>query len=143
MHACVFVEEGCVSVTPAFVVSALTSPPRRWKHYSLHALIITHTAADAHIRQTDRQTGSGLGISALCVPSSAVFSRSVSLSLCFDVACACQQRACAIISARGAGRPLSLPTVKCRWRWTVYPHTAKFRSDVLPQYFFLAKCIGM
>lgn len=101
----------------------------------------THSRRRTH--QTDRQTGSGLGISALCVPSSAVFSRSVSLSLCFDVACACQQRACAIISARGAGRPLSLPTVKCRWRWTVYPHTAKFRSDVLPQYFFLAKCIGM
>lgn len=87
MHACVSVEEGCVSVTPAFVVSAFDGPSQAMEALQpTHALIITHAAADAHIRQT----GSGLGISAVCVPSSAVFSHSFSLSLCFDVACVCQ-----------------------------------------------------
>lgn len=104
-----------------------------------HALMITPTAANAHIRQT----GSGLGISAVCVPSSAVFSHSFSLSLCFDVACVCQQRACTIISAGGAGHPLSLPTVKSRGHCfsllVVACIHAQFRRALSD--FFLAKWI--
>lgn len=77
---------------------------------AMEALQPTRTHNYTHIRRrthlTDRQTSSGLGIFALCVPSSAVCSRSFSLSLCFDVACVCRQHACAIISARRRSVPI-------------------------------------
>lgn len=108
----------------------------------------THICRHIHLkdRQTDRQAvGWASLLPAPCIPSSAVCSRSFSLSLCFDVVCVCQQHACTIISAAGAACPLSLPMVKCLGHCFLlavglYSHTAKFRSLVPPQ-IFLAKWI--